>query len=266
MPGAGRGGGGPRGCLLRLDASLLLQGLLLFSWGSLLLCYALATSLGHVPVFLPMISDCFVSAPEKWVSRLAVVTFGGVGMGASVVLLHLYLLNYSVREEGWVGQLVRGVNLFSFALGILGSCGLAGVGAVPENDDPGSLHVALATTFFVCFAFQMLAVTAMLELQDAYAGPHSRAAKLVLLVLEWGALYGISLVYDGPRTQVAVLEWTAALTVFLWMYSISFEISAAEMTLELMGPSATLPPGKTGKPGRAAALRSVEVPLLPAGF
>lgn len=259
MPGPGREDGGARGLLLlRLDVSRLLQGLLLFSWGSLLLCYALATTLGHVPVFLPMISDCFVSAPEKWVSRLAVVTFGGVGMGASVVLLHLYLLNYSVKAEGQLGQLVRGVNLFSFAMGILGSCGLAGVGAVPENDGDGSLHIALATTFFVCFAFQMLTVTAMLELQDAYACPHSRAVKIVLLFIEWAALYGISLIFDGPRTKVAILEWTAALCVFLWMYTFSLDIKAAGMTLDLVGPFS-----KTGKPDRAAGLpRSVNVPLL----
>jgi len=256
----------------RIEVSTLLRALLLFSWGSLVLCYVITVSLGHMPVFLPMISDCFVYAPEKYVSRLAVVTFGGVGMGSSVVIIHIYLRNYSVQAEGVLGAVVSAVNWFSFALGIIGSCGLAGVGAVPENDGDGSLHVALATTFFMCFAFQMLTVTAMLEVQDRFAHPHSRAIKIILLIMEWSFLYGITQIWNGPRTYQAILEWSSALVVFLWMSSLSYEIKAAGMTLELTGlggsaltRSTEVQGGKRRQGpveiGRPAQHR-VEVPLL----
>ena len=42
--------------------------------GTILLCYVLAVAYGHVPAWLPMISDCAVRAPEKFPFRFGLVT------------------------------------------------------------------------------------------------------------------------------------------------------------------------------------------------
>ena len=42
--------------------------------GTWALCYGLATGLGHVPFFLPMISDCLVLPPEGNIARFGMVT------------------------------------------------------------------------------------------------------------------------------------------------------------------------------------------------
>ena len=41
-----------------------------YMWVStIIVCYIIAVSLGHVPAFLPMISDCAVAAPESGALR-----------------------------------------------------------------------------------------------------------------------------------------------------------------------------------------------------
>lgn len=42
--------------------------------GTILLCYGLAVHYKHVPVWLPMISDCALKPPEKYPFRLGLVT------------------------------------------------------------------------------------------------------------------------------------------------------------------------------------------------
>ena len=41
---------------------------------TLLICYGTAVYLGHVPAWLPVISDCGALPPEKYVFRLGLVT------------------------------------------------------------------------------------------------------------------------------------------------------------------------------------------------
>jgi len=50
-------------------------------------CYGIAVSLGHVPVWLPMISDCGVYAPEKYLFRLGLVT-GSIFLHVESILLY----------------------------------------------------------------------------------------------------------------------------------------------------------------------------------
>ena len=50
-------------------------------------CYGIAVSLGHVPVWLPMISDCAVYAPEKYLFRLGLVT-GSIFLHVESILLY----------------------------------------------------------------------------------------------------------------------------------------------------------------------------------
>jgi hypothetical protein len=54
--------------------------------GTILLCYAVATLLGHVPVWLPMISDCAVYPPEKYPFRWGIVLSAALFALQSVLL------------------------------------------------------------------------------------------------------------------------------------------------------------------------------------
>ena len=57
------------------------------STGTILLCYTLATTLGHVPDWLPMISDCAVYAPEKYPFRWGIM-LGAVLIAVQSVLVY----------------------------------------------------------------------------------------------------------------------------------------------------------------------------------
>ena len=54
--------------------------------GTILLCYTVATLLGHVPVWLPMISDCAVYPPEKYPFRWGIVLSAALFALQSVLL------------------------------------------------------------------------------------------------------------------------------------------------------------------------------------
>ena len=89
--------------------------------GTIFLCYTVATSLDHVPVWLPMISDCAVLPPEKYPFRWGIVLSAAIFAGQSV-LLYGADRPYSRSK----------VALF---LGLLTSFCLSVVGVVNEAED-----------------------------------------------------------------------------------------------------------------------------------
>ena len=88
---------------------------------TILLCYTLAVSLGHVPVWLPMISDCAVYPPEKYPFRWGFVV-GATLMGVQNVLIFGADKPYSKSKT-------------SLVLGLLASFCLSVVGVVNEEED-----------------------------------------------------------------------------------------------------------------------------------
>ena len=91
------------------------------TFGTILLCYGLAVGLGHVPAWLPMISDCAVKAPEKYPFRMGIVV-GAFLLGFEVVAVYNSDRKYSKDK----------ICLF---LGCIASLGLAVVGVVNEKED-----------------------------------------------------------------------------------------------------------------------------------
>ena len=51
------------------------------------LCYGLAVGLGHVPAWLPFISDCAVDSPEKYPFRMGIV-IGAVLLALEIVAVY----------------------------------------------------------------------------------------------------------------------------------------------------------------------------------
>ena len=93
--------------------------------GTILLCYLLAVSLGHVPEWLPMISDCAVYAPEKYPFRWGIV------IGAVLMALQTSLI-YAADKPYSGSKTALGLGLFA------ASC-LSVVGVVNEVED-GHVH------------------------------------------------------------------------------------------------------------------------------
>ena len=89
--------------------------------GTVLLCYALAVGLGHVPAWLPLISDCAVEAPEKYPFRIGVI-FGAVALFANIVLVYWAFPSFSYRRT-------------STAFGLAASVAFAIVGAINEKEN-----------------------------------------------------------------------------------------------------------------------------------
>lgn len=88
-------------------------------------CYGIAASLGHVPVWLPMISDCAVYAPEKYLFRLGLVT-------GSIFLHFESILLYNADKAFSNSRLCM---VFS----LLSSMGM-GVVAVVNEDENNDIH------------------------------------------------------------------------------------------------------------------------------
>ena len=95
-------------------------------------CYGIAVSLGHVPVWLPMISDCGVYAPEKYLFSGGLIT-GAVFSFAEAVLLY--------HAEGKVFSNSRLSLIFS----LVASVGMGVVGAVNEKEN----HLVHLGTLFI---------------------------------------------------------------------------------------------------------------------
>ena len=86
-------------------------------------CYGIAVSLGHVPVWLPMISDCGVYAPEKYLFSFGLPVAGSVFVFAESILLY--------HAEGKMFSNSR----ISLILSLVASVGMGVVGVVNEVEN-----------------------------------------------------------------------------------------------------------------------------------
>ena len=92
---------------------------------TILVCYGIAVYLGHVPAWLPMISDCAVLPPEKYFFRLGIVT------GAIFLAIDSKLIYHADQSFTY--------SKFGLALGTIAAIGLAIVGVVNEKEN-NSVH------------------------------------------------------------------------------------------------------------------------------
>lgn len=99
-----------------IKAGFIVHFTTLFSLGTILLCYFLAVAYKHVPLWLPMISDCAIKQPEMFPFRFGVVT-------SSLLLALGSLLIF-------VAAVPRSILALTF--GVLGSLCLGVVGVVNE--------------------------------------------------------------------------------------------------------------------------------------
>ena len=89
---------------------------------TILICYAVAVTHGHVKPWLPMISDCAVYPPEKYPFRFG-LALSSFFIGAQTVAVHL----------------AKGYSKVSLYLGLLASFSL-GIVSVVNEDENNSVH------------------------------------------------------------------------------------------------------------------------------
>ena len=86
---------------------------------TILLCYGLAVGYGHVPAWLPMISDCAVQPPEKYPFRVGII------FGASLIAAQVLLVFGESKQR----------SRCSLVMGLIGAFCLSVVGAVNEDEN-----------------------------------------------------------------------------------------------------------------------------------
>ena len=111
--------------LLTIKGPLLVQIGVLETLGTIFLCYTLAVVNGHVPEWLPMISDCAVYSPEKYPFRLGLMV-AAVFLGLETVFM------YSANAE-------KLMNKFCLATGVLASVAMA-IASVVNEEENDSIH------------------------------------------------------------------------------------------------------------------------------
>ena len=85
---------------------------------TILICYGLAVSLGHVKPWLPMISDCAVYSPEKYPFRFG-VALSSFLIGAHILMVHV----------------AKGYSKISLFIGLLASLSLGIISVVNEEEN-----------------------------------------------------------------------------------------------------------------------------------
>lgn len=130
-----------------------------YIWVStILICYAIAVSLGHVPIWLPMISDCAIIAPEKYIFRLGFIS-GANYMFISSLLYYIYFKSHAEKnKEKNKASIMFIPPIASLVLAFIASLAVAIVGAVSEREDI-HLHEGAALTFFAMLLLYMALTT-----------------------------------------------------------------------------------------------------------
>jgi len=193
------------------------------------LCYYLAVSLGHVPAWLPMISDCAVNAPEKYPFRIGMI------VSPCLIFVNASLYYFFVGGSAFGGR--RVADKVALILCGISSVGLMVVGAVNEQED-NSIHSAGALVFFIAqWIFQLLSTLRLRGHStklSIYIKSFVTAASLVALVLfayysgNWGEY----------KIRIAICEWSGVLLIMVYHLSFASEFRD-EYVCELINLSST---------------------------
>jgi hypothetical membrane protein len=128
-------------------------------------CYFIAVYLGHVDKpWLPMISDCGVFPPEKYIFRVGLITSAGLLLRASKMVRD-YVRAATRRSErasgvrhGTCCGFKRSTEDWSVIVVSVSSVCLATVAAVSEQED-NPIHSTAAVIFFVTYIAYMWMMT-----------------------------------------------------------------------------------------------------------
>jgi len=183
---------------------------------SIFTCYFIAVSLGHAPAWLPMISDCAIQAPEKYIFR--------IGLISSALLLELnsvLMLFFLNTPEFGRNKSVDYIALYVVSLACFG---LSMVGAINEQEN-NPVHSAAAVAFFIGYEFYMCVITYRLNSvrkTSTKITPLSINIKLILSSICGVALllfFYFSTSWGTYHLYIAICEWVGVYSIILFNLS-----------------------------------------------
>jgi len=170
--------------------------------------------MGHIP----MISDCAVLAPERYIFRAGIVTSSN---GMFLVCVLLYSLMRLLGKDPTKSQQVM------LALSFFASLALTGVGVINEKED-NPVHTTCAVIFFVLS--QVYMTIAVQQLYVYYRNGEKRVTKTSIILkgilMTLGALDLAGFLYGtirGSETIQALCEWTGVLLIQFFMFTCNLD-------------------------------------------
>jgi len=204
--------------LLEVKAKYLAYLSSALSLATIFVCYFFAVTQGHVPAWLPMISDCAIFPPEEYIFRIGIIVSAAL-LNLNSLLMLFYQNNIKQSEGG-----ASCADKFALGLATLGCFGLMVVGAVNEVEN-NTIHSTAAVIFFVCYDLYMFFITyGMWNFQ----GPNSTSVIIKLCIAVYGfvALLLFALMssnWGKYGTDIAICEWTGTIGIILFNLSFVYE-------------------------------------------
>lgn len=150
-------------------------------------CYCISYWKNVIPLWLPMISDCFVTTPANYISRV------GVPLTAFILMVHNKILHEYIKSNYFVIAMVS-----SFALSV--------VAAVNEKENI-YIHNYAAYCFFVTYLMNMCIVSYYIK-----------SKRLITL------MYSMFVLYAPFGNYLPQCEWCAVACIIWFIESTNREI------------------------------------------
>eukprot|EP01101_Sappina_pedata_P000809 TRINITY_DN1098_c0_g1_i1.p1 TRINITY_DN1098_c0_g1~~TRINITY_DN1098_c0_g1_i1.p1 ORF type:complete len:260 (-),score=103.74 TRINITY_DN1098_c0_g1_i1:105-830(-) len=206
-------------------AASLAKFMIVLSVGTIFVCYFISVSQGNVPMWLPMISDCAVYAPEKYLFR--------AGMISTAVLLNIIsmlMLCFKQTAQFKAGDQVEGdysrFDKIAFFLSFVASLGLITLAACNEAEDD-HIHSIGAIIFFFLFEAYMILETHRLWKNSIVTTTSLRIKTALTLfgAVALGLFTFMSKHWGEYHLEIAVAEWVGVLSILLYVGSFAIEFS-----------------------------------------
>jgi len=187
---------------------------------TILTCYAIAVYLGHVPAWLPMISDCALNPPEMYLFRLGMIS-SAIFLQLNSLLMFFYLNSQDFGKR-------QTSDTFGIVIVSIACLGLGIVGAV-NSEENNTLHSVSALVYFIGYEIYMFIVTFRLA---PYSGgpritPISITIKKILCAIVAVALIIFIILSAGGwgnnKTYIAMCEWLGVMCIIMFNLSYLYE-------------------------------------------
>ena len=206
--------------------------------------YLIASMLGHVPIILPMISDCQVLQPEAYVSKPLMLSFGFAGL-AYVATLQYKSFALASETLASITTCIGALNKANLLLAYICSFATGIAGAVNEKAN-NDVHSAAALLAFMGWCTWMWMSSFLFGMLFASCGEESgvheearkRGRKLLTRKLFTAAFMtvclsiGIGFLQAGymsdtrGHTAIATAEWASyfSIAAFAWTVAIQVDL------------------------------------------
>lgn len=190
-------------------------------------CYLTAVYNGHVPGWLPMISDCGVYRPERFIFTIGLV-ISSCFLFLNAVLFYFFLNSYTLNGR-------RSVDRLATLLVFISSLGLCVLATANDTEDP-VVHDVSAFVFFGFYLVFMIITTLRLYIDSncrRHISSYSIFFKVVIIIFATIdiCVCGILIIFFKNGTVqiwIALTEWIGVFHIAAFTLTFMFEFKHAE--------------------------------------